>query len=167
MQIHIILKVFNQILWFFAHERESYSTLKLTWFYDTFTKLLWQTLVITITKSKYGFVHISNSTLNFSKVAPNWIQWLIWLKKGKFEVPISTIKLVTNRDLKTRQPLKFVTFNYRGVETSELPVICKMRCRSGVFSHKPLSDFPCSWTSQVVLIRKDLARCSEVNVAAR
>ena len=59
---------------FFAHERESYSTLKLTWFYDAFTKLLWQTLAITSTKSKYGFVHISNSTFNFSKVAPNWIQ---------------------------------------------------------------------------------------------
>jgi hypothetical protein len=31
------------------------------------------------------------------------------VKKGKFEVPISIIKLVTNRDLKTRQPLKFDT----------------------------------------------------------
>jgi hypothetical protein len=129
------------MLWFFAHERESYSTLKLTWSYDTFTKLLRQTLVITSTKSNYGFVHISNSTLNFSKVAPNWIQWLIWLKKGKFEVPISTIKLVTNRDLKTRQPLKFVTFNYRGVETSEHPVLCKMRCRSGFFFTQAVKRF--------------------------
>ena len=41
----------------------------------------------------------SNSTLNFSKVAPNWILGLIWFKKGKFEVPIFIIKLVNQQQI--------------------------------------------------------------------
>jgi hypothetical protein len=105
--MHIILKVFNQILWFFHPPTWKLLYFEIVLFYDAFTERLWHTLAITSTGSIYGFVRISNSNLNFSKVTPNWIQWLVWLKKWKFEVPISIINLVTNRDLKTRQPLKF------------------------------------------------------------
>jgi hypothetical protein len=142
MQIHIISKVFNQILWFFRPR---------TWklFYFEIYLVLWcfyKTIMANFSDNKHQVqirlcIHIKFD-LNFSKVASNWIQWLKWLKEGKFEVPISTIKLVTYQPrLKTPEPLKFVTFKYRGVEMSELPVICKMRCRSAFFSTKAVKRF--------------------------
>ena len=60
--------------------------------------------------SKYGHVDLSTLTSNFKNVGLVWKWRLVQLKRERFEVPESRIKLVCKRDLKISEPKKFETF---------------------------------------------------------